>query len=94
MQKIYPKKKIFLIWDGACYHRGDVVKSFLSSVNDGKLLKDWPFTCILFAPNVPKQNPVEDVWLQGKNFLRKMWQLHISFPFFIFEAIFQHFWAI
>ena len=25
------------------------------------------------------QNPVEDVWLQGKNFLRKMWQLHDSF---------------
>jgi putative transposase len=27
--------------------------------------------CILFAPNAPEQNPVEDIWLQGKNLLRK-----------------------
>jgi transposase len=26
---------------------------------------------ILFEPNAPDQNPVEDVWLRGKNFLRK-----------------------
>ena len=71
LQEKYIGKKIVLIWDGASYHRSDVVKSFLSSVNDGKLSKDWLFTCILFAPNAPKQNPVEDVWLQGKNFLRK-----------------------
>ena len=26
---------------------------------------------ILFAPNAPEQNPVEDIWLQAKNLLRK-----------------------
>ena len=26
---------------------------------------------MLFAPNPPEQNPVEDIWLQGKNLLRK-----------------------
>ncbi|MDO9152990.1 MAG: hypothetical protein Q7U47_04665, partial [Paludibacter sp.] len=31
----------------------------------------WQITCELFAPNAPEQNPVEDIWLQGKNFLRK-----------------------
>jgi transposase len=24
-----------------------------------------------FAPNAPDQNPAEDVWLRGKDFLRK-----------------------
>jgi hypothetical protein len=28
-------------------------------------------TCIVFTPNAPEQNPVEDVWLRGKSFLRK-----------------------
>jgi len=92
LQEKYIGKKIVLIWDGASYHRSDVVKSFLSSVNDGKLSKDWLFTCILFAPNAPKQNPVEDVWLQGKNFLRKIWQLHNSFPLvkFLFKFFLEH----
>jgi transposase len=36
-------------------------------------------TCILFAPNAPQQNPVEDIWLQAKNFLRKYWYLCKSF---------------
>ena len=26
---------------------------------------------VFFAPNAPEQNPVEDVWLRGRNFLRK-----------------------
>ncbi|MFN5514781.1 MAG: IS630 family transposase, partial [Cyanobacteriota bacterium] len=29
--------------------------------------------------NAPEQNPVEDVWLQVKNFLRKYWYLCNSF---------------
>jgi transposase len=33
----------------------------------------------LFAPNAPQQNPVEDVWLQAKNLLRKYWHLCQSF---------------
>lgn len=28
-------------------------------------------TCLVFAPHAPDQNPVEDVWLRGKNFLRR-----------------------
>ncbi|MBW4539458.1 MAG: transposase [Myxacorys chilensis ATA2-1-KO14] len=27
--------------------------------------------CICFAPNAPEQNPIEDVWLQAKNYLRQ-----------------------
>jgi len=72
-------RKIALIWDGASYHKSDEVKKFLASVNDNYQPEHWQITCILFAPNAPEQNPVEDVWLQAKNFLRKFWPLCKSF---------------
>lgn len=72
-------KRIALIWDGASYHRSDEVKKFLSDVNHRYEPDQWPITCIRFAPNAPEQNPVEDVWLQTKNFLRKYWHLCKSF---------------
>jgi transposase len=31
------------------------------------------------APNAPQQNPVEDIWLPAKNFLRNYWYLCRSF---------------
>ncbi len=72
-------KRIALIWDGASYHKSAEVKNFLAQVNHGYEESKWQFTCILFAPNCPEQNPVEDVWLQAKNFLRKSWHLCKSF---------------
>jgi len=68
-----------LIWDGAGYHTSDEFKEFLASVNDNHQPEQWQITCILFAPNAPEQNPVEDVWLQAKNFLRKFWPLEQNF---------------
>lgn len=79
LQSQYPGKRIVLIWDGASYHRSDEVKEFLASVNAEHEPEKWPITCIRFAPNAPEQNPVEDVWLQAKNFLRKFWLLCKSF---------------
>jgi len=67
----YPGKRIILVWDGASYHRGSQVKSLLAAVNDGLDEKDWALICLPFAPNAPDQNPVEDIWLQGKTHLRK-----------------------
>ena len=55
------------MWDGASYHKYGELRDFLSSVNSDKEPSDWPLTCILFAPNSPQQNPVEDIWLQAKN---------------------------
>ncbi len=75
----YPGKRIALIWDGASYHRSDEVKAFLTSVNDNSKPEEGQINCILFAPNAPQQNPVEDIWLQAKNFLRKFWHLGKSF---------------
>jgi transposase len=64
---------------GASYHKSAEVKEFLATVNHGCEPSQWQFTCIVFAPNSPEQNPVEDVWLQAKNFLRKFWRLCKSF---------------
>ena len=57
--------------DKASYHGGQEVRAYLNKVNQGLEEKDWKVTCLLFATNAPDQNPVEDVWLQGKNFLRR-----------------------
>jgi putative transposase len=83
----YKGRRIILIWDGASYHKYGEFRDFLSSVNSDKEPSDWSITCILFAPNSPQQNPVEDIWLQAKNFLRKYWYLCRSFKIikFLFE---------
>ena len=79
LQAQRPGRKLALIWDGAGYHKSESVKNFLASVNDNHQPDQWQITCILFAANAPEQNPVEDVWLQAKNFLRKFWPLCKSF---------------
>jgi putative transposase len=68
-----------LIWDGASYHKYGEFRDFLLELNGNKKPDNWSITCILFAPNAPQQNPVEDIWLQAKNFLRKYWYLCRSF---------------
>jgi len=40
-------------------------------VNEDLEEQEWKVTCLLFAPHAPDKNLVEDVWLRGKNFLRK-----------------------
>ena len=67
----YDPARMLLIWDGASYHKFSEMRDYLEAVNSGLDAKDWPVTCILFAPYAPEQNPVEDIWLKGKNFIRK-----------------------
>lgn len=71
LQALYPGKQLWLLWDNASYHRFAAMQEFLTTVNAGFAEEDWPITCIPFATDAPEQNPIEDVWLQGKNFLRK-----------------------
>ncbi|MEG4116163.1 IS630 family transposase [Microcoleus sp. N9_B4] len=87
LQDKYKNRKIILIWDGASYHKYGEFRDFLLEVNADKEPDEWSITCILFAPNAPQQNPVEDIWLQAKNFLRKYWYLCRSFKIvkFLFE---------
>ena len=63
--------KLFIIWDMASYHRYAEMRKYLEEINRGLEEKDWKITCIFFEPNAPEQNPVEDIWLKAKNFLRK-----------------------
>ena len=85
IQAQYPQSRIALIWDGASYHRSGqrasphVVKSYLNLVNQGLEPKNWKLTCIRFAPNAPEQNPIEDVWLSAKRFVREFYSLCSSF---------------
>lgn len=75
----YGGKPIILLWDGATYHRDAQVKALLTEVNADSPEHAWQLTCLRFAPNAPEQNPIEDVWLQAKNFLRKHFVQHHTF---------------
>jgi len=78
-QSLYPDKKLLLLWDGASYHRGHDMQSFLAQENAGLGETDWRITCMLFAPNAPEQNPLEDLWLKGKTYLRKQFAVNKTF---------------
>lgn len=62
-------KQFLFIWDGASYHTSSEMQKYLKSVNNGLEENDWAIRCIFFAPH--EHNPVEDIWLKGKNFLRQ-----------------------
>ncbi len=65
-------KKLLIYWDGASYHKSKKLKDYLAKLNNGLTTENWAVTLELFAPNAPEQNPVEDIWLQGKDSLRKL----------------------
>ena len=71
LQRQCKGKKLLLIWDKAGYHRYSEMRSYSEEVNKGLEEKDWKITCLLFESAAPEQNPVEDIWLKGKNFLRR-----------------------
>ena len=73
-----PERRIVLIWDGASYHRSQEVEDYLAAVNQGLDESNWRITCIRFAPNDPKQNPIEDLWLQAKRFIPEYYHLGTS----------------
>lgn len=74
-----PQSRIALIWDGATYHRSREIRAYLETVNQGLAQSNWKITCIRFAPNDPKQNPIEDIWLQAKRMIREYYHLCKSF---------------
>lgn len=79
LKKLHPEKKLLLIWDGASYHRGKEMKQLLSSENQGKSSEDWSITCCLLPAYAPEENPVEAIWLQVKNFIRRFHYLCQNF---------------
>jgi transposase len=71
--------KLIIIWDGATYHYSQEFREYLKQVNQGKPEEEWLIRCLKLAPNAPEQNPIEDVWLQGKEMLRRYWNICKSF---------------
>ena len=71
LQSLNPEARHLIIWDGASYHKYKEMKAYLEEINPGKERDEWPLTCVLFAPNAPEQNPVEDIWLNAKTWVRK-----------------------
>lgn len=71
----YKGSRLIIIWDGASYHTGMEMRAFLDKVNRGLSEEEYKVRCVKFAPNAPEQNPIEDIWLQGKQEIRKKWYL-------------------
>ncbi len=89
LQEQRPEQRLAIFWDGAKYHDSKEFREFLKGLN-GELDEDeWLIICTKFAPNAPEQNPVEDIWLQTKNFLRQFYHLCDSFK--IVRELFKFF---
>ena len=84
LREQYPEKRLILLWDGAAYHRGIEMCEYLEGVNYGKSHDEWSVRCVLFAPNAPEQNPIEDVWLMAKEYVRKHWRECSTFQFVMY----------
>jgi len=91
LRQEYGEKQLFLLWDGASYHRGVEMQDYLDGVNLHLARDAWRVTCIRFAPNAPEQNPIEDVWLKAKQYLRKYWYVcqHFKDAMRLFEEAFD-----
>ena len=57
IRKIYPEKRILLLWDGAGWHRGSVAQ---------EAIRKHQIEAIHFPPYSPQLNPQEHVWKQGR----------------------------
>ncbi|WP_222597811.1 transposase [Euhalothece natronophila] len=91
LRALNPEKRLLIIWDGASYHKYKEMKDYLSEINDGLEMSERPIHCEILAPNAPEQNPVEDIWLKAKNFLRQFWYKLNSFGLvkWLFELFLQ-----
>ena len=79
MREENKQARIVIIWDGAKYHQSKEFREYLEEINSQKSEKEWLIKCIRLAPNAPEQNPIEDVWLQAKEMVRKYWHLCQNF---------------
>ena len=75
----FPDNQFTLIWDGATYHRSDLLRDYLHTLNHALAPDLWPITCIQLAPHAPEQNPIETVWGHAKFQLRRAYHSLPSF---------------
>ena len=60
----------FLGWGGASYHRQQAMRTFLETIQANRPPDPWKICCMRLAPYTPQENPVEDIGLKGKTFVR------------------------
>lgn len=60
--RLYPYKRICIVWDNAKFHKGKLIRETLKK---GKLLERVHL--INFPPYAPDKNPVEHVWKAAKH---------------------------
>ncbi len=77
--QLNPDKQIIIFWDGAAYHRGELIRELLKIINQGLPPEEWKVTCYLFAPYAPEHNPIEAVWLSLKSLLRRCYRFCKNF---------------
>ena len=75
LREKYVTKRLLIVWDGATYHKGIEMVRYLGELNVGRETEEWLVTCCLFAAHAPEQNPIEDIWLKAKRYIRKHWRL-------------------
>lgn len=92
LREKFPDQRLLIFWDGASYHKSKELRAYLSEVNQGLEPEEWKLHCVLFAPNDPTQNPVEDVWLQAKTWLRRMSGVRPCFK--ALKALFEQFFTL
>jgi transposase len=92
LQQQFPKQRLLVLWDGASYHRAQEIQAFLAEVNQGLAESQWKIHCVRFAPNDPTQNPIEDVWLQAKTWLRHLSGLRPCFA--ALKALFEQYCSL
>ena len=70
LQQQRPGQKLLIFWDGASYHHQQAMRDFLQTIHADLPPQEWKIDCTRLAPYTPQENPVEDLWLKGKTFVR------------------------
>ena len=60
--KLYPDRKVAIIWDNAKYHKGEEMKKALAKGGAPERIMLIPL-----PPYAPDFNPVEEVWNKAKD---------------------------
>ncbi len=71
MQRQRTGKRLAIFWDATTYYNYREFREYLIKINQDLQEEEWLINCTKFTPNAPEQNPVEEIWLQVKKFIRQ-----------------------
>ncbi len=63
----FPQQRLLLLWDGSSYHRSHELRRRPNPDERGSTHSAVADSLHSVWPNDPRQNPIEEVWLQAKN---------------------------